>query len=78
MIFLSGLLWYMLIGLAISVSLDMGDHKWFEHVMSESNPRYYKIMPGLVYICMYAVSTVIWPLVLFCWITDKWDEKRRK
>lgn len=76
--FFSRVLWYLLFGLILSVSLDKYDHDWFEKVMVESNPRYYKLVPWLVYICMYIVITALWPLALFCWFIDKRDEKGGK
>lgn len=74
--FLSKVLWYLLFGLILSVSLDKYDHDWFETVMVESNPRHYKTMPWLVYICMYIAITAIWPLVLYCWFIDKRGKRR--
>lgn len=76
--FFSIVLWYLLFGLILSVSLDKYDHDWFEKVMAESNPRHYKLVPWLVYICMYVVITALWPLALCCWFIDKHDEKGGK
>lgn len=76
--FFSRVLWYLLFGLIVSVSLDKYDHDWFEKVMAESNPRHYKTMYWLVYICMYIAITAIWPLALHCWFIDKREDKGGK